>query len=104
MVCSFFYFRSEMRNFWFFQQARCEVIVKYTNCNLLELDWIRTGRRTLKAQIDEKNRNIEARQNVTGCYKKQRVYGKKYSKSKNEIMLIEILILRKKFLYYSFFL
>ena len=104
MVRSFFFFRSERGNFWFFQQSRCEVIVKYTICNLLELDWIRTGIRTLKAQIDKKNKNIEARQNVTGCYKKQRVHRKKYSKSKNEIMLNKILILSKKFSYYSLFL
>ena len=31
-----FFFPSEMGNFWLFQQARYEVIVKYTNCNLLE--------------------------------------------------------------------
>ena len=50
------FFPSEMRNFRLFKQARarCEVIVKYTNCNLLEHEWIRTGIRTLKAQIDEK--------------------------------------------------
>ena len=56
-----------------FQLARCEVIVKYTNCNLLEHERIRTGIKTLEAQIDEKNKNIEARQNFTGSYKK-RVY------------------------------
>ena len=55
-----------MGNFRHFQQARCEVIVKYTNCNLFEHELIRTGLRTLEAQIDEKNMNIEARQNVTG--------------------------------------
>ena len=53
-----------------FQQARCEIIVKYTNCNLLEREWIRTGIRILETQIDEKNKNIEAWQNVTGSYKK----------------------------------
>ena len=60
-----------MRNFRLSQQARCEVIVKYTNCNLLEHEWIRTEIRTLEAQINEKNKNIEARQNVTGCYKQK---------------------------------
>ena len=60
-----------MRNSWLFQQTRCEVIVKYTNCNLLEHELIRTGIRTLEAQIDEKNKNIEARQNVTDSYKKK---------------------------------
>ena len=50
-----------MGNLWLFQQAACEVIAKYTNYNLLEHEWIRTGKRTLEAQIDEKNRNIEAR-------------------------------------------
>ena len=50
----FLFFPSEMGNFRLFQQARCEVIVKYTNCNLLEHEWIRTGIRTLEAQIDEK--------------------------------------------------
>ena len=60
-------------NFRLFQQARCEVIVKYTNCNLLEHEWIRTGIRTLEAQIDEKHKNIQARQNVTGSYKKKNV-------------------------------
>ena len=59
-----------MGNFRLFQQARCEVIVKYTNRNLLEHESIRTGTRTLEAQIDQKNKNIEARQNVTGSYKK----------------------------------
>ena len=62
-----------MGNFRLFQQARCEVIAKYTNCNLLEHEWIRTGIRTLGAQLDEKNKNIEARQNVTGSYKKKGV-------------------------------
>ena len=57
-----------------FQQARCEVIVKNTNCNLLEHEWIRTGIRTPEAQIDKKNKNFEARQNVTGSYKRERVY------------------------------
>ena len=31
----------------------------------------RTGNRTLEAQIDEKNKNIEARLNVTGSFKKE---------------------------------
>ena len=60
-----------MGNFWLFQQANFEVIVKYTNFNLLEHKWIRAGVRTLEAQIDKKNKNIEARQNVTGSYKKR---------------------------------
>ena len=68
-----------MRNFRLFQQARCEVIVKYTNCNLLEHERIRTGIKTLEAQIDEKNKNIKARQNVTGSYKRKRVYFKQGS-------------------------
>ena len=34
------FFPSEMGNFRVFQQARCEVIVKFTNCNLLEHEWI----------------------------------------------------------------
>ena len=58
-----------MGNFRLFQKARCEVITKYTNCNLLEHELIRTGKRTLEAQIDEKN--IEARQNVNGSYEKR---------------------------------
>ena len=45
-----------MGDFWLFQQARCEVILKYTNCNLLEHEWIRAGIRALEAQIDEKIR------------------------------------------------
>ena len=32
----FLFFPSEMGNFRHFQQARREVIVKFTNCNLLE--------------------------------------------------------------------
>ena len=56
-----------MGNFWLFQQTSCEVIVKYTKCNLLEHEWIRT----LEAEIDEKNKNIGARQNVTDSYKKK---------------------------------
>ena len=65
-----------MENVRLFQQARCEVIVKYTNCNLLENEWIRTGIRTLEAQTDEKNKNIEAQQDIhaTGSYIKKRVY------------------------------
>ena len=60
-----------MGNFRLFQQARCEVIVKYTNCNLLEHEWIKTGIRTLEAQIDKKDKNNEVRQNGTGSYKKR---------------------------------
>ena len=41
-----------MGNFRLFQQARSEVIVKYTNCNLLEHEWTRT------VQNDEKNKKI----------------------------------------------
>ena len=59
-----------MGNLRFFQQARCEVFVKYTSWNLLEHEWIRTAIRTLEAQIDEKNKNFETRKNVTGSYKK----------------------------------
>ena len=60
------FFKISFLPFWsgkfpVFQQARCEVIVKYTNCNLLEHEWIKTGIRTLEAQIDEKSKNIEAR-------------------------------------------
>ena len=62
-----------MGNFRLFQQAKCAVISRYTNCNLLEHEWIRTEIRTLEAQIDEKNKNIEAAQNVTGSYEKKRV-------------------------------
>ena len=54
-----------MGNIRLFQQAKCEVIINYTN------EWKRTGIRTLEAQINEKNNNIEARQNVTGSYKKE---------------------------------
>ena len=68
-----FIFREILSNVWHFQEARCEVIVKCTNCNLLEHEWIRTEIRTLEAQIDEKNKNIEAAQNVTGSYEKKRV-------------------------------
>ena len=63
-----------MGNFRLFQQARCEAIVKYTNCNLLEHECIRTGIRTVEAQIDAKNKKIkQAWQNVTNSYK-NRVY------------------------------
>ena len=48
-----------MGNFWLFQQARCEVIVKYINCNLSEHEWIRTEIRTLEAQIDGKIRTLK---------------------------------------------
>ena len=65
-----------MGKFRLFQQARFEVIVKYTNCNLLGHEWIRTGIRTFGAQIEEKNKNIEARQNITGSYKKKSVVQK----------------------------
>ena len=46
-----------MGNFRLFQQARCKVMVKYTNYNLLEHEWIRKGTRKLEAQIDERNKN-----------------------------------------------
>ena len=62
-----------MGNFRLFQQARCEVIVKYTNCNLLEQERIRAGIKTLEAQTDKKIKNIEARQNVAGSCKKESV-------------------------------
>ena len=62
-----------MENLRLIQQARCEVIVKYINCNFLEHQWIRTGIRTLEAQIDENNENTGARQKVTGSYKKKSV-------------------------------
>ena len=65
---------AEMGHFRLFLQARCEVIVRYKNSNLLEHEWIRTGIRTLEAQIDEKNKSIEARENVTGSYKKGCIY------------------------------
>ena len=61
-----------MGNFQLFQQVRCEVIVKYTNSNLLEHEWIRRGIRTLEAKIEEKNKKIEGRQNVTGSYIKKK--------------------------------
>ena len=61
-----------MGNFRLFQQARCEVIVKYTNCNLLEQERIRAGIKTLEAQTDEK-KNIEAWQSVTGSCKRESV-------------------------------
>ena len=34
-----------------------------------------TGIRTLEAQIDKTNKNTEARQNVTGSYKKKECFG-----------------------------
>ena len=63
-----------MGNLRLFQQAKCEVIVKYTNCNLLDHELIRTGIITLEAQIDEKNKNIETRQNVLLVLIKKIVY------------------------------
>ena len=69
-----------MGNLRFFQQARYEVIVENTNCNLLEHEWIRRGIRTLEAQIDE-NKNIEVRQNVTGSYVKMSVYFEDFIKN-----------------------
>ena len=50
--------------------SNCQVY----NWNLLEHEWIRIGIRTFEAQIDEKKKNIEDRQNVTGSYKRKRVY------------------------------
>ena len=46
-----------MGNFRLFEQARCKVMVKYTNYNLLEHELIRKGTRKLEAQIDERNKN-----------------------------------------------
>lgn len=51
----FLSFPSELGNFQLFQQARCELIAKYINYNLLEHEWLRTGIRT----IDEKIRTME---------------------------------------------
>ena len=73
-----------MANFWLFQQARCEVIVKYPDCNLLVHEWLITGIRILQAQIDEKNKNIESLQNVTGSNKRKSVFrteNKEHNKS-----------------------
>ena len=53
-----------MGNFRLFQQAR-EVIVKYTNWDLLEHEWIRTGIRSLEAQIDDKK---QEHQSSAKCY------------------------------------
>ena len=47
---------------------------EYEWISMNEHEWIRTGIRTLEAQIDEKNKNTEARQNVTGSYKRKKVY------------------------------
>ena len=69
-----YFFPFEKGNFWLFQQARCEVIIKYTNCNLLEQEWIRTGIRTLETQTEEKDKNIKARKNVTGSCKNESVF------------------------------
>ena len=91
----FLFFPCEIGNSWLFQQARCEVIVKYTNCNLLEHAWIRTGIRTLEAQIDEKNKSIEAWQNVTGFYKKR-------VQSITFLCLTDFVSLRLLALFYSF--
>ena len=54
-----FIFREILSNVWHFQEARCEVIVKCTSCNLLEHEWIRTEIRTLEAQIDEKVKTLK---------------------------------------------
>ena len=54
-----FIFREILSNVWHFQEGRCEVIVKCTNCNLLEHEWIRTEIRTLEAQIDEKVKTLK---------------------------------------------
>ena len=59
-----------MGNFWLFQQAKCEVIIKHINCNLWKHEWVRTKIRTLEAQIGKKNKNIEAWQNVADSYQK----------------------------------
>ena len=80
-----------MVNFRLFQQARCEVIVKYTNCNLLEHGLIRTGIKTQEAQIDEKNKNIETRQNVTSSYKKKSVW-EKWKKNLSVLFLLAYLL------------
>ena len=63
-----------MRNFWLFQQAGCEVIAKYTNCNLLEHEWIWVGIKTLWGSNWGRNKNNEARQIVTGSYKKKCIF------------------------------
>ena len=98
----FLFFPSETGNFRLFQQARCEVIVKYTNCKLLEHEWTRTGIKTLEPQIDEKNKNIEAQQNVTGSYqKKECMYFLKFPEkllltTVNSYMLILYIIAHSK--------
>ena len=77
-----------MRNFWLFQQAGCEVIAKYTNCNLLEHEWIWVGIKTLWGSNWGRNKNNEARQIVTGSYKKS-----VFSKVATEIVLLKKLLL-----------
>ena len=51
-----YFFPSEMRDFWLFQQARCDV---NTNCNLSEYEWIRTGIGILEAQTDDRKRTLK---------------------------------------------
>ena len=65
-----------MGTFRIFQQARCEAIVKYTNCNLLEHEMNKNRNKNTWGSNWRKNKNIEARQNVTGSYKRIRVYAK----------------------------
>ena len=50
----FLFFPFEMGNFRLFQQASCEIIVNYANCNLLERELIRTGIRNLRLKLTKK--------------------------------------------------
>ena len=62
-----------MGNFRLLQQTRCEVIATYTNCNLLDNGWIRTGIRTLVAQIDGKKEHWSSAKRYW-FFKKKSVY------------------------------
>ena len=68
------YLRSALFFLFLSQQARCEVIVKYTNCNILEHEWIRTGIRTLEAQIDKKIRTMKLGKILLVLIKKECIY------------------------------
>ena len=60
-----------MENSWLFQQARCEVTVKYTSSNLLEHEWIRTGIRTWGSNWQKKIRPLKLSKMFTGSYQNE---------------------------------
>ena len=73
-----------------FSQARYEVIVKYTNCNLVDNGWIRTGIRTLVAQIDGKKEHWSSAKSYWFLLKKDSIPKKSIPKIKSSYQKLNV--------------